>query len=689
LKNDSSAETFPLKHVIHHRQYNTIYLPTKFIKIEAISAWASHNYPSIWFVSLTGITNKLFIQRELTRFRTFVESENMKSILYHLRETNEMDLFETMLIKCRTKFTPIIPNWEFEHKILTELFNSLVIDGDFAQCEQLINRAKQEGLFNWYYSTQLKYTCSWRFIHFNEASNLPRMRGGHQMCLDSKNGDFIYLIGGWDGKQDLSDFWKYDIQKQTWFCISPNVEDDGGPSARSCHKVVFDGKRNRMYMLGRFAENPSTISSDFYYYDFTNSKWVLLSSDLTLENGPPILYDHQMVIDTNCENIFVMGGRALQHQQIGSSTNSSASSGFYAYHIESNKWRRILVSTSPSTPPTTEGDILQINSFINLMADRHAHSMCVIGDCIYIFGGVYQRDHIRELCIYNYKTGTVQQAGVFSSFTDDTNSSLNSINSAGSISTNITSSNNITNSAIFHQQMSACSSQNELFILSNGWMVDNHPSFEPMDNYISFNSNYNHRNDLWVYDITNDQWNYLCTLHNAVMEEGMKNRKTMPIPRFASQFVYSEKYDLHFLFGGNAGDSLPPNERLDDLWTLKCTKPSIDEAIVRVCKLLLRKQYFSELCQNVSSIEALEYLKTNITSLVNLDNDEEQLLLRELTSNVMFKQSVVDSTMKQKNNTVFQMRMHCFEELCKFWDPALKARGFHSTQFSNFPLSFL
>jgi hypothetical protein len=30
--------------------------------------------------------------------------------------------------------------------------------------------------------------------------------------------------------------------------------------------------------------------------------------------------------------------------------------------------------------------------------------------------------------------------------------------------------------------------------LSNGWMVDNHPSFELMDNYISFNSNYNHRN---------------------------------------------------------------------------------------------------------------------------------------------------------------------------------------------------
>jgi hypothetical protein len=155
----------------------------------------------------------------------FVESENMKSILYHLRETNEMDLFETMLSKCRTKFTPIIPNWEFEHKILTELFNSLVIDGDFAQCEQLVNRAKQEGLFNWYYSTQLKYTCSWRFIQSNETSNLPTMRGGHQMCLDSKNGDFIYLIGGWDGKQDLSDFWKYDIQKQTWFCISPNVEE--------------------------------------------------------------------------------------------------------------------------------------------------------------------------------------------------------------------------------------------------------------------------------------------------------------------------------------------------------------------------------------------------------------------------------------------------------------------------------
>ena len=45
-------------------------------------------------------------------------------------------------------------------------------------------------------------------------------------------GGTIYLFGGWDGKQDLADFWAYDIATNKWTLISANTEKDGGPPSR-------------------------------------------------------------------------------------------------------------------------------------------------------------------------------------------------------------------------------------------------------------------------------------------------------------------------------------------------------------------------------------------------------------------------------------------------------------------------
>lgn len=36
----------------------------------------------------------------------------------------------------------------------------------------------------------------------------------------------IYLFGGWDGCQDLSDFWSYNISACHWTCLSTNTESD-------------------------------------------------------------------------------------------------------------------------------------------------------------------------------------------------------------------------------------------------------------------------------------------------------------------------------------------------------------------------------------------------------------------------------------------------------------------------------
>lgn len=87
------------------------------------------------------------------------------------------------------------------------------------------------------YIGQQEYIPEWILMHptqptdssnHSEGGSLmpqpprPGMRGGHQMCLDPGS-ETIFLFGGWDGNQDLSDLWSYHIPSQTWRLISPDT----------------------------------------------------------------------------------------------------------------------------------------------------------------------------------------------------------------------------------------------------------------------------------------------------------------------------------------------------------------------------------------------------------------------------------------------------------------------------------
>jgi hypothetical protein len=71
-------------------------------------------------------------------------------------------------------------------------------------------------------------------------------------------------------------------------------------------------------------------------------------------------------------------------------------------------------------------------------------------------------------------------------------------------STSSTAASNISNSAMFHQQMWARPKTNELFVFSNGWMTNSGSDSDGM----TFNSNYGHRNGksidtIYIYCDTN------------------------------------------------------------------------------------------------------------------------------------------------------------------------------------------
>ncbi len=54
LRNDTKSEVFPLRSSFKHAHYGTINIPVHYLKIEALSTWSPHNYPSIWHIALHG-----------------------------------------------------------------------------------------------------------------------------------------------------------------------------------------------------------------------------------------------------------------------------------------------------------------------------------------------------------------------------------------------------------------------------------------------------------------------------------------------------------------------------------------------------------------------------------------------------------------------------------------------------------
>ena len=62
------------------------------------------------------------------------------------------------------------------------------------------------------------------FLFPGEVNSWPCARGGHQLCLDV-NAQLIYLFGGWDGIQELSDFWVFNINGKQWKCLSRDTTE--------------------------------------------------------------------------------------------------------------------------------------------------------------------------------------------------------------------------------------------------------------------------------------------------------------------------------------------------------------------------------------------------------------------------------------------------------------------------------
>ncbi|XP_077399462.1 muskelin isoform X2 [Vanacampus margaritifer] len=584
LKNDYNKETFTLKHKIDEQMF-----PCRFVKIVPLMSWGPSFNFSIWYIELHGIEDPDVVQPCLNWYSKYREQEAIRLCLKHFRQHNYTEAFESLQKKTRIAL---------EHPMLTHLHDRLVLQGDFDACEDLIDKAVRDGLFNQYISQQ-EYKPRWSQIipKCNKGDgddNRPGMRGGHQMVIDVQT-ETVYLFGGWDGTQDLADFWAYSVQENQWVCISRDTEKESGPSARSCHKMCIDSQRRQIYTLGRYLDssvrNSKSLKSDFYRYDIDVNTWALLSEDTSADGGPKLVFDHQMCMDSEKHMIYTFGGRILTCNGSVEDTRTSEPqfSGLYAYHCQAATWSLLREDSCNAGPEDIQSRI------------GHCMLFHTRNRCLYVFGGQRSKTYLNDFFSYDVDGDHVEI------ISDGTKKDSGMVPMTG-----------------FTQRATIDPELNEIHVLS-GLSKDKDKREE------------NVRNSFWIYDIARNNWSCVYKNDQAMKENPSKVlQEEEPCPRFAHQLVYDEMHKVHYLFGGNPGKSCSPKMRLDDFWSLKLCRPS-KEYLLRHCRYLIRKYRFEEKAQS-EPLSALKYLQDDLSLTVD-HTDPEETKEFQLLPSALFKSS--------------------------------------------------
>lgn len=454
----------------------------------------------------------------------------------------------------------------------------------------------------------------------------PSARGGHQLLLDP-NSQQLFLLGGWDGKKDLGDFWSFDPISMTWSLLSMNVEKEGGPSPRSCHKAVLHSSAGNIYVLGRYIDperrDSTSVPCDFYRYSLETAQWTRLSADVRAEGGPGCIYDHQMIVDEEEECIWVFGGRLLC-----GTNESSVYSGLYKFHLKTLQWT-LINSDSQDTISANLNSNTNVTSTVNpnnnatvpsmRIPSRIGHSMLFDPQSrnLLILGGQRYKDQLSDFYKFSIDRNCVNQL-------------WKNLQMVGGPDSGFT------------QRASIDPSTREMFVFSSLVRGNNSPMSGPVpvvgitppellqqeqstNNVINSEDNCS----FWCFDLVEDKWTKIkCSASNSVK----------PPARFAHQIVYNPATQTHFLFGGNPGIPSDPSARLDDLWAAKMFKDQGPKDILRHCQYLIRKAMFESMTTTAADIpSALKFLQTDLAAVVNHSDPSESASFRSLSAKLFLK----------------------------------------------------
>lgn len=567
LRNDSLPEIFSLGGTKDEGDK----FPVLYIKIMPLLSWGPSFNFSIWYVELHGQDDPTLMGLSLRNYSMVKEIGIIKLCLKHFRLQGYEKSFTALQEET---------NIRLEDRLISDLNHCLVFQGDFEKAEEIIEECVSEGLMDGYLGKQ-DYTHTWNLQQIKSLDQ-PGTRGGHQLVIDSKR-RLVYLFGGWDGFHDMSDLWVFHIETSTWSLIFEHSEKFGGPTPRSCHKMIFDPVSENIFILGRYLDNSIRTAdytkSDFYLFDTSTCTWLQICDDTSQVGGPHLVYDHQMCIDIEKQMIYVFGGKILTPRVINNIVFGEPEySGLFSYHIATNTWTQILVDCHH--PSACESDVLSIKS-------RIMHCMVFHNKTrkLYMYGGQRGKEDIDDFLSFDVDTKTISILNKDNKFYENKNEP----------------------SPGYTLRATIDSERNEIYVFSSLSKQKDRRDIQQVDPSNSF----------WVYSLNRNMWSRIYMRH--YVPETKQDKQLLlcnePCPRYAHQLVYDEVAKVHYLFGGNPGKTTLPQLRLDDLWILKLNKPTREE-ILNQCRYLLRKLFYEEISR-VNPIKALRYLQTHVFEVVN------------------------------------------------------------------------
>lgn len=512
----------------------------------------------------------------------------------------------------------------------------------------------------------------------------PTGRGGHSMVIDEENLR-IYIFGGWDGSQDLSDFWYYDILNESWHCLDSDENESpfnhAHPSKRSCHKMVYDNKYSRILLYGKYSKpNEVPIDNFLYEYNIVKGRWSKLlvhrekrDGKIISENcGPGLVYDHQLVIDSEKQVLYLFGGNRIPEIEDPLNGNGKYL-GLWKLDLKELIWENLL------NEQTSDPYDIKLKS-------RSGHSMLISRDKeIIIFGGNKgprkgsYSNYLFDMIIYDPNTNTVREhfhdyskkSGPFVnfSFASFYNRDLNEIYFFGG---GLVSEKNdvLTNNFWIYNLSSLKWSKCELdfnnlinydkILLSNNFY----------SNYIEVCSNYsNSQNEL--------KNNFYSNTEKNINSNSNFNYDSLnePIARYAHTLVFSHRLNKGFIFGGNPNikNSSKNTERLNDFWSFELNRQT-KEMIKNRIYLKIYKTFYEEMCNLDKLDKALNILRNKIVPLLETNKNKEKkinkftsFLIKNNTNNL----SLISENTEEKQ--IVYKRFYLFEYIAQY---LIKSRDF-------------
>ncbi|KAG0246046.1 hypothetical protein BGX31_004699 [Mortierella sp. GBA43] len=174
-------------------------------------------------------------------------------------------------------------------------------------------------------------------------------------------------------------------------------QGQGGPSARSCHKVCYSPQHKAIFMLGKYVDpenrSKTDLSAEFWRFDIDPSsppfgRWTKISGNTATLNGPELIYDHQMCLDPVSQTLYVFGGKVVHLDK-----NVQHYSGLYSYHIPSGVWKLLRADGHPP-PKQDNGTILRSRIGHSMLYDDMTRSLV-------IFAGQMNKDYLSDFYVYD------------------------------------------------------------------------------------------------------------------------------------------------------------------------------------------------------------------------------------------------------------------------------------------------